>query len=45
MELDEARLSEKPLKQKLDHQEEVLAHKSEELGLMTERCMYQVDRL
>lgn len=31
VELDEARLSEKQLKQKLDHQEEVLAHKWEEL--------------
>lgn len=34
VELDEARLSEKQLKQKLDHQEEVLAHKSEGLWLM-----------
>ena len=39
MELDEVRLSEKQLKQKLDHQEEVLAHKSEELWLMTEQRM------
>ena len=39
MELDEARLSEKQLKQKLDHQEEVLAHKSEELRLMSEQRM------
>lgn len=34
MKLDEARLSEEQLKQKLDHQEEVLAHKAEELWLM-----------
>lgn len=39
MELDEARLSEKQLKQKLDHQEEVLARKSEELRLMSEQRM------
>ncbi|KAH0501272.1 Protein Spindly [Microtus ochrogaster] len=39
VELDEARLSEKQLKQKLDHQKEVLAHKSEELRLMTEQRM------
>ncbi|KAH0503109.1 Protein Spindly [Microtus ochrogaster] len=34
VELDGARLIEKQLKQKLDHQEEVLAHKSEKLRLM-----------
>lgn len=39
MELDESRLSEKQLKQKLDHQKDVLAHKSEELRLMTEQRM------
>uniref|UniRef100_A0A8C5QKU8 Protein Spindly n=1 Tax=Leptobrachium leishanense TaxID=445787 RepID=A0A8C5QKU8_9ANUR len=36
-ELDEARLSEKQLKHKLDYQSEVLANKSEELRLMSER--------
>ncbi|XP_075065918.1 protein Spindly [Mixophyes fleayi] len=36
-ELDEARLSEKQLKHKLDHQTEVLANKSEELRMMSER--------
>ncbi|XP_035303808.1 protein Spindly isoform X2 [Cricetulus griseus] len=39
VELDESRLSEKQLKQKLDHQKDVLAHKSEELRLMTEQRM------
>lgn len=37
MELDEARLSEKQLKQKLDHQGELLSHKSEELRLLSEQ--------
>ncbi|XP_028612339.1 protein Spindly [Grammomys surdaster] len=37
VELDEARLSEKQLKQKLDHQGELLSHKSEELRLMSEQ--------
>lgn len=37
MELDEARLSAKQLKQKLDHQGELLCHKSEELRLMSEQ--------
>ncbi|KAM4677459.1 protein Spindly isoform 2-T3 [Discoglossus pictus] len=36
-ELDEARLSEKQLKHKLDHQSEILANKSEELRMMSER--------
>lgn len=36
-ELDEARLSEKQLKHKLDYQSEVLANKSEELRIMSER--------
>ncbi|KAM4749555.1 protein Spindly [Rhinophrynus dorsalis] len=36
-ELDEARLSEKQLKHKLDYQSEVLANKSEELRMMSER--------
>ncbi|OCT87812.1 hypothetical protein XELAEV_18021511mg [Xenopus laevis] len=36
-ELDEARLSEKQLKHKLDYQTEVLANKSEELRMMSER--------
>ncbi|XP_076434278.1 protein Spindly-like [Peromyscus maniculatus bairdii] len=39
VELDEARLSEKQLKQKLDHQEEVLTRKSEELWLMSGQRM------
>ncbi|XP_040604384.1 protein Spindly [Mesocricetus auratus] len=39
VELDESRLSEKQLKQKLDHQKDVLAHKSEELRLMSEQRM------
>lgn len=38
VELDEAMLSEKQLKQKLDHQEEVLTHKSEERALANGRC-------
>ncbi|XP_075457798.1 protein Spindly isoform X2 [Ascaphus truei] len=37
-ELDEARLSEKQLKHKVDHQSEVLANKSEELRMMSERA-------
>ncbi|XP_063784335.1 protein Spindly isoform X2 [Pseudophryne corroboree] len=37
-ELDEARLSEKQLKHQLDHQSEVLANKSEELRMMSERA-------
>ncbi|KAM4035737.1 protein Spindly isoform 2-T3 [Anomaloglossus baeobatrachus] len=37
-ELDEARLSEKQLKHKLDHQTELLASKSEELRAMCERA-------
>ncbi|XP_069826655.1 protein Spindly isoform X2 [Dendropsophus ebraccatus] len=37
-ELDEARLSEKQLKHKLDHQTELLANKSEELRMMSERA-------
>ncbi|XP_040298759.1 protein Spindly [Bufo bufo] len=37
-ELDEARLSEKQLKHKLDHQIELLANKSEELHIMSERA-------
>ncbi|KAM6150652.1 protein Spindly isoform 2-T2 [Erethizon dorsatum] len=36
-ELDEARLSEKQLKHKVDHQKELLAQKSEEILLMSER--------
>uniref|UniRef100_A0A8C2VZJ1 Protein Spindly n=1 Tax=Chinchilla lanigera TaxID=34839 RepID=A0A8C2VZJ1_CHILA len=36
-ELDEARLSEKQLKHKVDHQKELLAHKSEEIRIMSER--------
>ncbi|XP_003473238.1 protein Spindly isoform X2 [Cavia porcellus] len=36
-ELDEARLSEKQLKHKVDHQKELLAHKSEEIQMMSER--------
>ncbi|KAE8614453.1 hypothetical protein XENTR_v10008167 [Xenopus tropicalis] len=36
-ELDEARLSEKQLKHKLEYQSEVLANKSEELRMMSER--------
>ncbi|NP_001089308.1 protein Spindly-A [Xenopus laevis] len=36
-ELDEARLSEKQLKHKLEYQTEVLANKSEELRMMSER--------
>ncbi|KAG8439175.1 hypothetical protein GDO86_005408 [Hymenochirus boettgeri] len=36
-ELDEARLSEKQLKHKLDYQSEVLANKSEEIRMMSER--------
>ncbi|KAM8973682.1 protein Spindly [Pelodytes ibericus] len=36
-ELDEARLNEKQLKHKLDYQSEVLANKSEELRMMSER--------
>ncbi|XP_069057815.1 protein Spindly [Pleurodeles waltl] len=37
-ELDEARLSEKQLKQKLDHQCELVANKSEELRMLSERA-------
>ncbi|XP_069510403.1 protein Spindly isoform X1 [Ambystoma mexicanum] len=37
-ELDEARLSEKQLKQKLDHQCELVANKCEELRLVSERA-------
>ncbi|XP_069620014.1 protein Spindly isoform X6 [Ranitomeya imitator] len=37
-ELDEARLSEKQLKHKVDHQTELLANKSEELRAMSERA-------
>ncbi|XP_053574540.1 protein Spindly [Bombina bombina] len=37
-ELDEARLSEKQLKHKLDHQNEILVNKSEELRMMSERA-------
>ncbi|XP_056372489.1 protein Spindly isoform X3 [Hyla sarda] len=37
-ELDEARLSEKQLKHKLDHQTELLTNKSEELRMMSERA-------
>ncbi|XP_004836460.1 protein Spindly isoform X2 [Heterocephalus glaber] len=37
VELDEARLSEKQLKRKVDHQKELLAHKSEEIRIMSER--------
>ncbi|XP_072256907.1 protein Spindly isoform X2 [Pyxicephalus adspersus] len=37
-ELDEARLSEKQLHQKLDHQAVMLANKSEELRMMSERA-------
>jgi hypothetical protein len=37
VELDEARLGEKQLKQKLDLQGELLAHKSEELRLLSEQ--------
>ncbi|KAG8579059.1 hypothetical protein GDO81_010700 [Engystomops pustulosus] len=37
-ELDEARLSEKQLKHKLDHQTELLANKSEELRVISERA-------
>lgn len=36
-ELDEARLSEKQLHQKLDHQTVMLTNKSEELRMMSER--------
>ncbi|XP_077899238.1 protein Spindly-like isoform X4 [Ictidomys tridecemlineatus] len=36
-ELDEARLSEKQLKHKVDHQKELLSHKSEEIRMMSER--------
>ncbi|KAF5913207.1 hypothetical protein HPG69_016822 [Diceros bicornis minor] len=36
-ELDEARLSEKQLKHKVDHQKELLACKSEEMRIMSER--------
>ncbi|XP_078509503.1 protein Spindly [Lissotriton helveticus] len=36
--LDEARLSEKQLKQKLDHQCELVANKSEELRMMSDRA-------
>ncbi|GAB1295929.1 Protein Spindly [Apodemus speciosus] len=39
-ELDEARLSEKQLKQKLDHQGQLLSHKSEELRLMSEQRVH-----
>ncbi|XP_017653654.1 protein Spindly [Nannospalax galili] len=38
VELDEARLSEKQLKHKLSHQEELLSHKSEEIRMMSERA-------
>ncbi|EHB02949.1 Protein Spindly [Heterocephalus glaber] len=37
VELDEARLSEKQLKRKADHQKELLVHKSEEIRIMSER--------
>ncbi|XP_045681828.1 protein Spindly [Phyllostomus hastatus] len=37
-ELDEARLSEKQLKHKVDHQKELLSHKSEEMRVMSERA-------
>lgn len=37
-ELDEARLSEKQLKQKLDHQCELVANKSEELRMLSDRA-------
>ncbi|XP_023574254.1 LOW QUALITY PROTEIN: protein Spindly-like [Octodon degus] len=37
VELDEARLSEKQLKHKLDHQKELLAQKSEEIRIVSER--------
>ncbi|KAM5301426.1 protein Spindly [Glossophaga mutica] len=37
-ELDEARLSEKQLKHKVDHQKELLSHKSEEMRAMSERA-------
>lgn len=37
VELDEARLSEKQLKHKLDHQKELLARKSEEIRIVSER--------
>ncbi|OXB61260.1 hypothetical protein ASZ78_004745, partial [Callipepla squamata] len=36
-ELDEARLSEKQLRHKVDHQKEIIAAKSEELHMMSER--------
>lgn len=36
-ELDETRLSEKQLRQKVEHQKEILAAKSEELHMMSER--------
>lgn len=39
MELDKARLSDKQLKQKLDHQEELLCHESEELQLMSQHSV------
>ncbi|XP_053512921.1 protein Spindly isoform X2 [Artibeus jamaicensis] len=37
-ELDEARLSEKQLKHKVDHQKELLSQKSEEMRVMSERA-------
>lgn len=36
-ELDETRLSEKQLRHKVDHQKEIIAAKSEELHMMSER--------
>lgn len=36
-ELDETRLSEKQLRHKVDHQKEIIAAKSEELHVMSER--------